>query len=400
MLSASLPSPQIYAVSPLLTEISESGTEATAKAVLKEDVRKGMIALSPAIKTTIYVDNSDEEYINRLLNDTVEELFCEKELFNVCDELSFDGSIAKQGKKYRCEVNLYVKYTSSKDSLAKDKKAFDKAVADIISGVGKNWTDLQKAAYIHDRLVENTEYIQSGNRYTSTPYAALVRHKALCTGYARAYTILLGEVGIESKMISNDSHMWNMVKIDGHWYHVDTTFDDSFINSEQVERITMHKYFLRSADAMKEYYDVPDSTAVSKRFDKMDWDHSSSFAFYGKGIIYVGADGVYRYDTDKNQVVRLFKVTDRWEIKQGVNTTYWTGYSPQMVQYDTYIYYNTDHAVNRYDPKTGKITAVYKNKKSDDMLVGLTVRNGILYGWFADDVNEEGTKKAVLDLKK
>ena len=34
------------------------------------------------------------------------------------------------------------------------------------------------------------------------------------------------------------------------------------------------------------------------------------------------------------------------------------------------------------------------------MLVGLTEKNGVLYGWFDDDVNKEGTKKALLDLKK
>ncbi len=395
MMTALIPPPtiEVYAA-------TSQTTEASARTTLRDDLRRGMKTLSPTIKSTFYVTDNNDSYIEKLLNEAVEELFCEKELFNVCDDLSFDGTITKQGKLYRVEANLYVKYVSSKDSLAADRKSFDAAVSSVLSGMDRNWTDIQKAAYLHDKLVEDAEYIKTGNRYTSTPYSALVKHKALCTGYARAYAILMREAGIDCRLISNDSHMWNLAKIDGSWYHVDTTFDDSFINSEQMERVTMHKYFLKSSDYMRAFYDVPANEADSKRFDGMNWDSNSSFAFYGKSIVYVGEGGVYRYDTDKNSAVKLFSVTDRWEIKQGSDTFYWTGYMPQLVQYGGCIYYNLDHSINRYDPAAGKVVQVYKNKKSENMLVGLTEKNGVLYGWFDDDVNKEGTKKALLDLKK
>ena len=38
--------------------------------------------------------------------------------------------------------------------------------------------------------------------------------------------IFLDEVGIINYKVSSDHHVWNAVKIDDNWYHLDLTWDD------------------------------------------------------------------------------------------------------------------------------------------------------------------------------
>mgnify|MGYP006954259698 FL=1 len=44
-------------------------------------------------------------------------------------------------------------------------------------------------------------------------YGALVNKSAVCEGYAKAYKLLLDEMGIENDSVFNDVHAWNNPQI-------------------------------------------------------------------------------------------------------------------------------------------------------------------------------------------
>lgn len=54
----------------------------------------------------------------------------------------------------------------------------------------------------------------------------IVSQKGICTHYAYAMRTILDQLGIENHLaVSNDkSHVWNIVKMDGAYYHVDATY--------------------------------------------------------------------------------------------------------------------------------------------------------------------------------
>ena len=271
-------------------------------------------------------------------------------------------------------------------------------------------TDIQKAAYLHDRLILDTSYLRVDNsRYTSTPYSALVNKKALCTGYARAYSILLKEVGIESRLCVNDDHEWNLVKIGKNWYHVDCTYDDSFVNSVQQPYNVFHDYFLKSDGALADHPNpTPAGVAKATTCDSMKWtSYNGSFAFYGKGIVYMGNDGAYSFDTSSGKIKKLFSVKDTWEIawREYHTRTSWTDHSrslegthSSLVQHGNDIYYNIAHGIYKYDPQKGKITTVYTNKKSESMLINVFISQNKLYAVFLDKDGNEKTYR-IKDLK-
>jgi len=70
-------------------------------------------------------------------------------------------------------------------------------------------------------------------RTSYQPYGPLIQGKGVCLGYAETFRLLMDMAGIEcitvtgAAFMSRENHAWNMVKLDGEWYCVDVTWDDT-----------------------------------------------------------------------------------------------------------------------------------------------------------------------------
>ena len=88
-------------------------------------------------------------------------------------------------------------------------------------------SDYQKALWLHDWLLNQLEYDNSLK--WSSAESALTRGLGTCQAYERAYAQLLSTAGIENAETRDtyDGHTWNAMKLDGEWYQVDCTWNDS-----------------------------------------------------------------------------------------------------------------------------------------------------------------------------
>ncbi|WP_333870351.1 stalk domain-containing protein [Desulforamulus putei] len=142
-------------------------------------------------------------------------------------------------------------------------QAVEQKSVEIIKKVIKpGMTDLEKEKALHDYIVLNTRYDYENYQKDKIPkesytaYGVLVKGVGVCQGYASAMSKLLNMVGIENHFIigtgrgsrGTEAHGWNKVKIDGRWYHLDTTWDDPA--PDQPGRIS-YKYFNLTDDQIK-----------------------------------------------------------------------------------------------------------------------------------------------------
>ncbi|WP_026665753.1 transglutaminase domain-containing protein [Butyrivibrio sp. FC2001] len=136
-----------------------------------------------------------------------------------------------------------------KDYLSRYNKM--KKIVQEVKNTTAGMTDIQKIVYIHDYVADKTVYSLS-NDFSYTAAGALVNGKAICTGYARAMVLLLTECGIESDIVSCSqmNHTWTKVKLNGKWYFVDVTWDDTV---RTAEADISHKYLLRNDKEFKTY---------------------------------------------------------------------------------------------------------------------------------------------------
>ncbi len=101
-------------------------------------------------------------------------------------------------------------------------------IEEIMAGIEPEMTDLDKAIYLHDQVVERVTYYYAG-QHSFMAGAALGNGSAVCAGYAHAYNLLLNMVGIDTDYVRSASlnHGWSYVELDGEWYHADPTWDDT-----------------------------------------------------------------------------------------------------------------------------------------------------------------------------
>ena len=165
----------------------------------------------------------------------------------------------------------------------------------------------ETAEVLHDWLTTNATYdhysLEEGhNRPNQAESCVLLTGTGVCNSYAEAYSYLLNKVNIPNRYLSGhaggfssnesedkyqDNHAWDLVLIDGQWYHTDTTWDDpGGESSETVEEVT-------TGFEGKSYHLVTDAEIVDLDPGRR-WDKSISADNNVVGFV-AGNDGLYYY---------------------------------------------------------------------------------------------------------
>lgn len=139
-----------------------------------------------------------------------------------------------------------VYYLRVSRNLAVQDDAYPSVSSIVASAVARcnqetNGSDYAKALWLHDWLLEQLDYDDSLK--WSSSESALTRGTGTCQAYESAYAMLLTAAGIENAETRDtyDGHTWNAMKLDGEWYQVDCTWDDSNVNFYNFDN--RHLYF-------------------------------------------------------------------------------------------------------------------------------------------------------------
>ncbi|WP_274363642.1 WG repeat-containing protein [Paenibacillus thermotolerans] len=140
----------------------------------------------------------------------------------------------------------------------------------IITG---SMSEYEKVAKIHEYVTTHVDYdydnFYSNNipRVSYSAYGALKYNLAVCEGYTELMGLMLNMAGVESMKAvgvirtSGIGHAWNIVKIDGKYYHLDATWDSG--NDRNDYFLRSDEFMLQSRAWSAKYY--PEAPADYKR---------------------------------------------------------------------------------------------------------------------------------------
>ena len=294
------------------------------------------------------------------------------------DATSYGWSI-KNGVVYK--LNLTTSYSSIE--IANRYSVMKAALDEVVAKVDENYSDEEKALFIHDYIAYNTAYnydalngSYSDYKDAYTIYGVLVEKTAVCQGYAEAYKLILNEVGIDALVVSSTSlnHAWNQVYLNDNWYHVDVTWDDpgmSYYDNTGNEApssgndmlgLVKHEYFLLSADSMYNagHNQTWDSGTYQESTDTSyegDLQNISSRVYDVDGTFYflydpntTGYLNTHLYSGDPFAGSSSFTILDSGKANYGYNLGYYDG----KFYYDDYFY----GYLYCYNIATGTVTDV------------------------------------------
>lgn len=136
----------------------------------------------------------------------------------------------------RATTNISDAYKSGNSSglSDKDKETFDMASAVLDEIITEDMSDYEKELAVYDWMTHNLAF-DSGSLLVvpdtqadcDNPYGVLKYHNAVCVGYATTFRLFMQMMDIECMVVHDSylSHSWDLVKLDGEWYHTDIYSD-------------------------------------------------------------------------------------------------------------------------------------------------------------------------------
>lgn len=149
-----------------------------------------------------------------------------------------------------CELRFRYNMNSEK------KDEYNRKIEQISSGLFDSRikhcrSELKIEEIVHDYLASRVDYQMDMNyEHAHSLIGPLIYRKGVCEGISHAANYLLNCYGLRSTSImgktkNGGDHMWNVVIIDGHAYHLDVTFDLS--DSRRISR----EFFNRDDEFMR-----------------------------------------------------------------------------------------------------------------------------------------------------
>lgn len=115
-------------------------------------------------------------------------------------------------------------------------------------------TMLERELSIHDALCSKVIYADDGDESHSI-VGPLLHHRGVCDGISKTAKVLLQECGMKSHVVFGtaittggkpEPHAWDIVHLNGHWYHLDITFDNT----------------LSSGNVRYDYFNIPTAEII------------------------------------------------------------------------------------------------------------------------------------------
>lgn len=155
----------------------------------------------------------------------------------------------------------------------KDKETLNMAKSVLDEIITDGMSDYEKELAVYKWMTANIGF-DSGSmtvvpgddsKPVDNPNGVLKNHEAVCVGYATTFRLFMQMLGIDCMVVHDSylSHSWDLVKLDGQWYHTDIysdagsgegNFSHFNLNDEMMNSQEWNTDFFPAADGYKYNY--------------------------------------------------------------------------------------------------------------------------------------------------
>ena len=135
------------------------------------------------------------------------------------------------------KIHFSGNYTKTEEEVVSLNQQLETAVMNCISGIQVEADDYLKVKYCYEYLANHTVYnLESAENQNLL--SVLLYGESVCQGYAKAMQYLLTRMGVYGTLVVGTvdggiGHAWNLVRMNGNYYYVDSTWGDAFYVFDQ-----------------------------------------------------------------------------------------------------------------------------------------------------------------------
>ena len=250
----------------------------------------------------VQVETLDDEDMKKVffcvLKDHPEVFWCSS--FNRSSTKYTDGSV----KTEFCPI-----YSMTKQERYDYQEKIDKVADSWLAKIPAGADDYTKAKILFDILTTEVDYV-SDSEENQNIISTFVNKQTVCQGYAKAFQYLLNKTGVESVLVkgkaNGNNHAWNLVKLDGEYYHFDVTWGNpSFADNKPTGTFINYAYFavttkeISTNHIIQDDLEFPECTATSDNY----FVHEG--LYFDKANANIVGDAIYTADANNKSFVSV-----------------------------------------------------------------------------------------------
>lgn len=149
----------------------------------------------------------------------------------------------------------------------KDKETLNMAKSVLDEIITDGMSDYEKELAVYKWMTANIGF-DSGSmmvvpedesKPVDNPNGVLKNHEAVCVGYATTFRLFMQMLGIDCMVVHDSylSHSWDLVKLDGQWYHTDI-YSDAGSSTGNFSHFNLNDEMMNSQEWNTDFFPAAD----------------------------------------------------------------------------------------------------------------------------------------------
>lgn len=181
---------------------------------------------------------------------------------------------------YNAAAVVFAWQTGDDSSLTEMNRSILNAARDVIAKeISDDMSDYEKELAIHDWMTSWSSFDMNVFSHAPTaraeadnrnPYGFFINRSAMCHGYSSTFQLFMDLLDIECITVfgipsgNGVEHSWNMVRLDGEWYCVDTAWDDPIGGTPNHSYFNVTSQYMRDGGIHRwDTSSVPEATGTA-----------------------------------------------------------------------------------------------------------------------------------------
>ena len=155
-----------------------------------------------------------------------------------CPEIFYSVKFSYRYYPSSGNAEMVPEYLFEKSKVKDHQKAMKARVEKLVRPAMK-MSEMEKVQYVHDFICQNVHYDKLKKPYSHEIIGPLGQGVGVCEGIAKSVKILLDALGVWCIIAISEAnpekgikyrHAWNVIRVNGQYYHLDATFDNTLGN--------------------------------------------------------------------------------------------------------------------------------------------------------------------------